>query len=251
MTTKAIHQQSHVDLLLAYIFSQNAKVCQYSHENWHILPLQNSYFDASVIFTTPAQPVPKISPKLHPRVKKWQFLERAIQWNNSNNYNGISLIILSFPFSSWFVCQKTSWLTLKRKAVDTMIHIEAEWCICVSKLTIIGSDNKLSPGRCQAIICTNAGIVLIGPLGTNLREILIEIHAFSLKCIWKSRLQHGDHFVLAPMFKKTISAYSADVAWGIAKPMDSFCSLSELYWMDVPFCSDGIHSAKMAQDQRK
>ena len=34
--------------------------------------------------------------------------------------------------------------------------------ICVSKLTIIGSDNGLSPGRRQAIIWTNAGILLIG-----------------------------------------------------------------------------------------
>ena len=47
--------------------------------------------------------------------------------------------------------------------------------ICVNKLTIIGSDNGLSPGRRQAIIWTNAGILLIGPLGTNFSEILIEI----------------------------------------------------------------------------
>ena len=58
--------------------------------------------------------------------------------------------------------------------------------ICVSKLTIIGSDNGLSPGRRQAIIWTNAGILLIGPLGTNFSEILIEIHTFSFKKIdWK------------------------------------------------------------------
>ena len=53
--------------------------------------------------------------------------------------------------------------------------------ICNSKLTIIGSDNGLSPGQCQAIIWTNAGILLIGPLGTNLNEILIKIYEFSLK----------------------------------------------------------------------
>ena len=47
--------------------------------------------------------------------------------------------------------------------------------ICVSKLTIIGSDNGLSPGRRQAIIWTNDGILLIGALGTNFSEILIEI----------------------------------------------------------------------------
>ena len=38
---------------------------------------------------------------------------------------------------------------------------------------IIGSDNGLSPNRHQAITWTNAGILLIGPLGTNFNEILI------------------------------------------------------------------------------
>ena len=55
--------------------------------------------------------------------------------------------------------------------------------ICVGKLTIIGSDNGLAPERRQAIIWTNAGILLIGPLGTNFSEILIEIQTFSLKKI--------------------------------------------------------------------
>ena len=53
--------------------------------------------------------------------------------------------------------------------------------ICVTKLTNIGSNNGLSPGRRQAIIWTNAGILLIWPLGTNVNEILIEINTFSLK----------------------------------------------------------------------
>ena len=53
--------------------------------------------------------------------------------------------------------------------------------ICVGNLTIIGSDNGLSPGRRQAIIWTNAGILLIGPLGTNFSEILIKIITFSFK----------------------------------------------------------------------
>ena len=55
--------------------------------------------------------------------------------------------------------------------------------ICVSKLTIIGSDNGLLPGRRQAIIWTNAGILLIQPLGTNFSEILIRIQTFSFKII--------------------------------------------------------------------
>ena len=47
--------------------------------------------------------------------------------------------------------------------------------MCVNKLTIIGSDNGLSPGRRQAIIWTNDGMLLIGPLRTNFTEILIGI----------------------------------------------------------------------------
>ena len=53
--------------------------------------------------------------------------------------------------------------------------------ICVSDLTSIDSDNGLSPGRRQAIIRTNAGLLLIEPLGTNFSEILIEILIFSIK----------------------------------------------------------------------
>ena len=52
---------------------------------------------------------------------------------------------------------------------------------CVNKLTIIGSYNGLSPDRRQAIIWTNAGILLIGPLGTNFSEIFIGINKFSFK----------------------------------------------------------------------
>ena len=53
--------------------------------------------------------------------------------------------------------------------------------ICIGNLTIIGPDNGLSPGQRQAIIWTNAGISLIGPLGTNFSEILAEIITFSSK----------------------------------------------------------------------
>ena len=53
--------------------------------------------------------------------------------------------------------------------------------ICVSKFIIIGSDNGLSPIRRQAIIWTNAGILLIRTLGRNFSEILIQINTFSNK----------------------------------------------------------------------
>ena len=52
---------------------------------------------------------------------------------------------------------------ISAKKWESMSHL-THWGrvthICVSKLTIIGSDNDLSPGRHQAITWTNAGILL-------------------------------------------------------------------------------------------
>ena len=56
--------------------------------------------------------------------------------------------------------------------VHWLTHWGRETHICVAKLTIIGSENGLSPGRRQSIVWTNAGILLIRTLGTNLSEIL-------------------------------------------------------------------------------
>ena len=58
--------------------------------------------------------------------------------------------------------------------------------ICISKLTIIGSDNGLLPGQYQAIIWTSDEMLLIGALWTNFSEILIKIQTFSS---WKNRLK--------------------------------------------------------------
>ena len=76
-----------------------------------------------------------------------------------------------------------------------VVHYHEQWAqelyvtpICVGNLTIIGSDNGLSPGRRQAIIWTNAWILLIAPLVTNLSEILI-MHYHSRKSTWKYRLE--------------------------------------------------------------
>ena len=64
---------------------------------------------------------------------------------------------------------------------DDLTHWGRVTHICVGKSTIIGSDNGLSPDRRQAIIWTNAGILLIGPLGTYFSEILTGIQTFSFK----------------------------------------------------------------------
>ena len=75
------------------------------------------------------------------------------------------------PAASWLAerqlikCRVDSW--------PDLTHWGRVMHICVGKLTIIVSDNGLWPKWCQAIIWTNAGILLIGPLGTNFSEILI------------------------------------------------------------------------------
>ena len=66
-------------------------------------------------------------------------------------------------------------------AVRMLTHWGRVTHICVGKPAIIASDNGLSPDRCQAIIWTNAGKLLIAPLGTDFSEVLTGIQTFSFK----------------------------------------------------------------------
>ena len=74
--------------------------------------------------------------------------------------------------------------------------------ICIGKLTIIGSDNGLSPERRQAIIWTNAGLLLLTwPLGTNSIEVSIEFkHLHSRKCI-SNDIKIGHFFAVKTLAK--------------------------------------------------
>ena len=62
-----------------------------------------------------------------------------------------------------------------------LTHRDRVTHICVGESTIIGSDNSLPPGRRQAIIWTNDGMLLSGPLGTNFSDISIGIDTFVFK----------------------------------------------------------------------
>ena len=83
--------------------------------------------------------------------------------------------------TSHYLNQRGSWLIHASLGLNELTHWGRVTHICVSKLTIIASDNGLSPGRRQAIIWNNAGIFSIGLLGTNFSEIVIKIHTFSFK----------------------------------------------------------------------
>ena len=85
---------------------------------------------------------------------------------------------------SWSKClrvprRRSSGFTSYLKPGDVLTYWGRMTHICVGNLTTIGPDNGLSPGRRQAIIWTNAGILLIGLWGTNFSEILIGIQTFS------------------------------------------------------------------------
>ena len=95
--------------------------------------------------------------------------------------------------------------TFNRRRAKSQNLIVSEWhgsLTCWDHINRDIQEKNLWHGnvRRQAIIWSNAGILLIAPLGTNFSDILIEIHKFSLKkCIWKCRLGNGGHFVSASM----------------------------------------------------
>ena len=86
------------------------------------------------------------------------------------------ILLISDDYKHWF----RWWLgASKHQGITCSAHWGRVTHICVGKLTIIGSDNGLSLGRPQTIIWTNAGILLIEPLGTIFSEILIGIQILS------------------------------------------------------------------------
>ena len=108
------------------------------------------------------------------------FEIKFLKWNTLFSVaNGLKFLLSSTKHMIWFRSRR--WACIVTWFCYHLTHWGRVTHICVGKLTNIGSDNGLSPGRRQAIIWTNAGISLIGPLRTNLNEILIGIQTFSFK----------------------------------------------------------------------
>ena len=84
------------------------------------------------------------------------------------------------------VCWSVPYLTVNPHASLNYSHWGRVTHICVRKLTIVGPDNDLSPDRCQAIIWTNAWILLIRTLETNFSETLTEIHTCAFKNMYSN-----------------------------------------------------------------
>ena len=121
-----------------------------------------TYCHGDTLYWSPAKGVIHFGPHTHEfGQSKWMQVCLFV--------NKIQCSSLVLPCVYWQVVAAT------QRQWGSLTHWGRVTHICVNKLTIIGSDNGLSPGRRQAIIWTNAGIVLIGPMGTNFSEILIEI----------------------------------------------------------------------------
>ena len=110
------------------------------------------------------------------------------------------------------VSYRAMWTGVPKFVVGSpLTHWGAEWHLYASRLTIIGSDNGLSPLRRQAIIWTSAGILLISPLPTNFSEILIEIHAFFFKKI-QVKMSPGKWWPLYTGLS-VLKRYSVGISW--------------------------------------
>ena len=115
----------------------------------------------NVVYVAGAQAEPEYCANMH---RYWikQYSRRVTQevwndtecsWNQAKHHSSITY--LAFAEGLW------NWLLIY--CVWCITHWGRVTHICVSKLTIIGSDNGLSPDRRQTIIWTNAGLLLIGP----------------------------------------------------------------------------------------
>ena len=110
-------------------------------------------------------------------------------------------------------------ITLQLNSLRPRIYTSINWAI-------IGSDDSLSTVRRQAIIWTNAVLLLFGPLETTFIEISTTIEQFSYKkfglkmsstkwwpvCLCLSVLRHWQHlvsrysFLLSSLFRRDVAS---------------------------------------------
>ena len=113
----------------------------------------------------------------------WMYTNRVMAWNNKIILFLISMCLPTQVFHIAFLV--TQFLISAVENANISDYLRPLWLlthwgrvthICVGSLAIIGSDNGLSPDRRQAMIWTNAGILIIRILEIPFREIFFEIH---------------------------------------------------------------------------
>ena len=101
--------------------------------------------------------------------EKWPITKKSFGSRQIYLRNFIRKIVIHRNVFENFVSKISAYLFSWTRCINSFRQSDA------SKLTIIASDNGLSPDRWQAIIWTNIGLLLIGTLETKFSEILIEI----------------------------------------------------------------------------
>ena len=97
-------------------------------------------------------------------------------WNLALYHNWIIWIVFCQTVNGWSVSSFI--LLMSDRIINSWSPVMHK---CIGNLTIIYSDIGLSPCWHQAIIWTNAGILLIGNSRTNFSEIFVKIYRFSFK----------------------------------------------------------------------
>ena len=115
-------------------------------------------------------------------LETWRYLKRwPLYWNEAQSDAGSCAVDSHYKTISFLQNTHNRLRILITAIYFCLTHWGRVTHICVGKLTIVGSDNGLLPCQRQAIIWTNAGILLIWPFGTNFSEISIEILTLSFK----------------------------------------------------------------------
>ena len=114
-------------------------------------------------------------------------------WNRKHNRKLLSRNVIIWPLDTKMSVGLDNHFMCRNLLTERLL---TNWgrvtYICISKLTILDSDNVLSPARPQAIIWNNARILLIKPLGKNFSEILIELYTFSFNKLHLNMAQYTE-----------------------------------------------------------
>ena len=117
--------------------------------------------------------------------------------------------------------------------------------ICENKLTIIGSDNALSPGQRLAIIWTNDGILLIEPLGTKILWNLIQNSYIFIKNAFENICEMAA-ILSRPQCDKLIVSIEASKASTVA----TVHAYSDICWNVKAIQATGLTPMSLSDDWR-
>ena len=109
------------------------------------------------------------------------FLIRYLPWT-FRTHKTLSLWNAEPPLTKWLtVCRPTSLENNLFNDINAayMLHTTMHAILQFHSIKSLRPSDAYMPGRRQAIIRANAGILLIRPLGTNFNEFLVEILIFS------------------------------------------------------------------------